>query len=67
MKMEATQSENCSPTELSSRLETQDMEEMKVTETTINELTTETGSQPADSHENPQLERLGFEKYLSIT
>ena len=46
MRMKATQSENCSPTELSSRLETQDMEEMKVTKTTINELTTEAGSQP---------------------
>ena len=46
MRMKATQSEKCFPTELSSRLETQDMEEMKVIETTINELTAEAGSQP---------------------
>ena len=65
--MEVTQSENCSLTELSSSPETQDMEEIKVTETTINELTAEAGSQPADSHENAQLEHLGFGKYSSVT
>ena len=46
MRMVATQSENCSPTELSSSIETYDMEEIDVTETTINELTAKAGSQP---------------------